>query len=478
MACTTILVGKKASYDGSTIIARNDDSGQGMYTAKKYQIINPSEQPRKYTTVISHLTMDLPDNPLRYSATPNVDRKDGIWCASGINELEAGMSATETITSNPRVLGADPLVKYDEKTNTPGGIGEEDIVHIVLPYIHSAREGVTYLGSLLEKYGTYESNGIAFCDRDEIWYLETIGGHHFIAKRVVDDEYVVLPNQLNIDYFDLDDAFGKQEKHICSKDLREFIEDNHLDLGFGDKFDVRAAFGSHSDADHVYNTPRAWYMLRYFNPNTFDWEHISPECDSLPFSMKPERKITIEDVKYILSSHYQGTEYDPYVKGEKSNLYRSIGVNRTDDLEILQMRSYGKPLEYQAFASNVYNVTIPQYTCVNKAPEYLSCTTTDVNTNSFYWTSRLIATLGDSDFYGNVGHIERYQLQGAALANKLIKEFDKTLEGLEGEELIKAAEHANQVICDEFEKLSTDVLGKVLKVSTNRMKNAYQRNDN
>jgi len=54
MACTTILVGKKASYDGSTIIARNDDSGQGMYTAKKYQIINPNEQPRKYTTVISH----------------------------------------------------------------------------------------------------------------------------------------------------------------------------------------------------------------------------------------------------------------------------------------------------------------------------------------------------------------------------------------------------------------------------------------
>ena len=87
MACTTILVGKKASYDGSTIIARNDDSGQGMYTAKKYQIINPGDQPRKYTTVISHLTMDLPDNPLRYSATPNVDRKEGIWRASGINEL-------------------------------------------------------------------------------------------------------------------------------------------------------------------------------------------------------------------------------------------------------------------------------------------------------------------------------------------------------------------------------------------------------
>ena len=38
MACTTILVGKKASYDGSTIIARNDDSGSGHYMPKKFVI--------------------------------------------------------------------------------------------------------------------------------------------------------------------------------------------------------------------------------------------------------------------------------------------------------------------------------------------------------------------------------------------------------------------------------------------------------
>ena len=211
MACTTILVGKKASYDGSTIIARNDDSGAGNYTPKKYVIIKPCDQPRKYTAVISHLTMDLPDNPVRYSATPNVDNKNGIWCAAGINEYEVGMSATETITSNPRVLSGDPLVVYDEEKNIPGGIGEEDIVHIVLPYIKSAKEGVYCLGELLEKYGTYEMNGIAFCDKDEIWYMETIGGHHYIAKRVEDDEYVVMPNQLGIDEFDIEDGLGKQE---------------------------------------------------------------------------------------------------------------------------------------------------------------------------------------------------------------------------------------------------------------------------
>lgn len=141
----------------------------------------------------------------------------GIWAATGINSKNVGMTATETITSNPRVLGADPYVNYIEKTKTPGGIGEEDLVVLVLPYINSAREGVLRLGSLLEKYGTYEPNGIAFNDENEIWWLETIGGHHWIARRVKDDEYVVMPNQFGLDRFDFEDAFGAQKENLCSK---------------------------------------------------------------------------------------------------------------------------------------------------------------------------------------------------------------------------------------------------------------------
>ena len=81
----------------------------------------------------------------------------------------------------------------------PGGLGEEDIVTLVLPYAKSARDGVRILGDLLERYGTYENNGIAFSDVDEVWWLETIGGHHWMARRVPDDVYVVMPNQLGLD---------------------------------------------------------------------------------------------------------------------------------------------------------------------------------------------------------------------------------------------------------------------------------------
>ena len=75
MPCTTILVGKKASYDGSTIIARNDDSGSGHYTSKKLAVIKPEEQPKIYKSVISHVEIELPENPMRYTAMPKTEKK-------------------------------------------------------------------------------------------------------------------------------------------------------------------------------------------------------------------------------------------------------------------------------------------------------------------------------------------------------------------------------------------------------------------
>ena len=151
MPCTTVLVGKNASNDRSTMIARTDD---GFFDVKKLIVVEPKDQKKHYKSAISHVEIDLPDNPMRYTACPSVDPKQGIWAATGINAAQVGMTATETITSNPRVLAADPLVEYKKaktrrEKDIPGGIGEEDIVVLVLPYIHSAREGVLRLASLL-----------------------------------------------------------------------------------------------------------------------------------------------------------------------------------------------------------------------------------------------------------------------------------------------------------------------------------------
>lgn len=493
MSCTTILVGKSASYDGSTIIARNDDSGSGRYTPKKFVVISPEEQPKNYKSVISHLEIKLPYNPMSYTAVPNAVKGEGIWAATGVNEANVAMTATETITSNPRVLGADPLVKYQPaekgKEEKAGGIGEEDIVCIVLPYIHSAREGVKRLGSLLEKYGTYEMNGIAFQDEDEIWWLETIGGHHWMARRVPDDTYVVMPNQLGIDKLDLADALGEQKNYMCSADMREFIEQNHLDLSLSGEANPRDMFGSHDDSNHVYDTPRAWSMERYFNPKSAKWDgpdaDYTPFSDDIPWCMVPEKKITMEDIKYILSSHFQGTPYDPYgAYGDKSmqGAYRTIGINRTSFMSAIQIRPYAaedyRAIQWIAFASNAFNVMIPFYARTDEIPEYLSNTTEKVSTDNFYWTSRLIAAMADASYGKSIFHIERYAENVMSGAHEIIKHFDAFMEN-ENNEIVKLTlrRNANNNVADMARKYADETLGKVLYELSGQMKNAYSRSD-
>lgn len=549
MACTTILVGKDASYDGSTIVARNEDSPGGQFEPKRMQVVLPKDQPRVYTSVESHLTIDLPEEPMRYTSVPDAIEGHGVWAAAGFNELNVGMSATETITSNERVLGADPLVVYTPASGVegeegyvpacPGGLGEEDFVTLVLPYIRSAREGVERLGALLEKYGTYEMNGIAFSDVDEIWWLETVGGHHWIAKRVPDDMYVTMPNQLGIDWFDLGDAEGEQLEHMASPDLRAWMADNHLDLTlrgeyaffsedeyeliededddyiedldedldddgvdgddledvfvldagrFEDIFNPREAFGSRSDSDHVYNTPRAWYMQRFLNPHDV-WEgpfaDYTPESDDIPWARVPERKVTIEDVKYVLSAHYQGTPYDPYGKHgtpETRSLYRPIGINRNGQLAVLQVRPYvdedHRAIQWMAFGSNPFNALVPFYANVDTLPEYLCNTAATVTTDSFYWSNRLIAALADARFRDNAAHIERYQEKVGARGHQMLRETDRAVAGTSGEELVRALEQANDRMARFLREQTDALLGKVLHTTSLSMRNGFAMSDN
>ncbi len=375
MPCTTILAGKLATNDGSTLISRNDDGG---FEAKRLIVVQPKDQKRTYKTVISHLKVELPDDPMRYTVAPNVTQTHGVWPACGINAANVAMTATETITSNPRVLGADPYVAYQprkgSKKEVPGGLGEEDLVTVILPYIHTAREGVLRMGALLEQYGTYEPNGMAFADENEVWWLETIGGHHWIAKRVPDDRVVIMPNQFGLDHFDFEDAYGAGKENLCSADLKDFVERNHLYTGLGDGFNPRLAFGSRSDSDHIYNTPRAWFMARYLLERTYRWDgpnaDFTPESNDLPWSFVPERRITVEDIRYLLGSHYQGTPYDPYDKTAAFHgKYRTIGVPNSDVCGIMQIRGYMpdalKGVQWFSMGGSGFTACFPLYTAVD-----------------------------------------------------------------------------------------------------------------
>ena len=221
------------------------------------------------------------------------------------------------------------------------------------------------------------------------------------------------------------------------------------------------------------------------NPHTKKWEgegaDYTPESDDLPWCMSPEKKITVEDVKVVLSSTFQGTPYDPY-KGygdrSQAGMYRSIGVNRTSFLGLIQHRPDKEILEWIAFASNAFNVMIPFYPQVSQMPAYVANTTAEVTTENFYWTSRMIAAMADASYKQSHNLIERYQNKVAAKAHEIVYKTDEKLKEITDPSQRQAiCEAANEEICAMARECAQDTLGKVLFALSEQMKNAYARSD-
>ena len=104
---------------------------------------------------------------------------------------------------------------------------------------------------------------------------------------------------------------------------------------------------------------------------------------------KPYRKVTIEDVKYILSNHYQDTIYDPYgPEGDprESGTFRTIGINRTSQTAILQLRP-NKPqettgIQWISYGSMPFTIQLFLLPQVDTTPDYFANTTAKVTTDS------------------------------------------------------------------------------------------------
>lgn len=455
--CTTILVGKKATIDGSTMIARSEDGGRTIIP-EGFKAVNPDQQPKKYTSVISHQKIDEEDlnkTPLRYTTAPDVSGKNGIWGAAGINAANVAMTATETITTNSRIQGVDPLLSSKQ-----GGLGEEDFITLTLPYLRRAFDGVKRVAHLLEKYGTYEMNGMAFSDHNSIWYLETIGGHHWIARRIPDDAYVVAPNRLNIDHFDFDD----HDNFACSKDLKDLIAKYHLNPD-RKGYNMRHIFGSSTIKDAHYNNPRAWYLHNFFNPD-FGGQ---PSDQNQPFICHANRLISIEDIKWAESSHYQDTPYDAYgdqgTPAQKKT-FRPVGINRNFETHILQIRNDVPKsiagVQWLAFGPNTFNSMVPFYTNVTNTPASFQ-TTPEFNLNKIFWLNKLTAQLGDTN-YRTYGELEdAFEQKSLAQCHHIQHQTDKKAAALQGADLQKTLEAANQKMADTVYSNTVELLGQMVK---------------
>ena len=196
-------------------------------------------------------------------------------------------------------------------------------------------------------------------------------------------------------------------------------------------------------------------------------------------------EINPEDVKYVLSSHYQGTPYDPYASyGARENrgVYRSIGINRNDFVALIQLRpdlpADLQAVEWVAYASNALNAMVPFYANVETTPAYLAGTTGEVSTDSFYWVSRMIAAMADASYGKSVFHVERYELGVLSACRALLNQYDaKQLAETHPARRAALRQEANEALAAEVKARAADTLDKVLFELSSNMKNAYSRSD-
>lgn len=393
-ACTTIIAGKQATADGSIIIARNEDAGDATEAQNMTQFPARKEAGTFVNNSIGNpenntFTWKLPPNALGYIAFPHwqsLGKKNLSFAETGINQYGVALSATETIFNSGKALKADP---YLLKT----GLTEDSITSVVLPYATSAKDGVRLLGKMIEQVGAGEGFGVAFSDRNEVWYLETASGHHWLAQRIPDEALFFSANQGRFQQAAFDDPMNV----LASPGLLEFAIKNGMHDPAKGEFNFFSCCISDTAHDHTYNYPRVRELLKFFAG-----VHYTKEDGLYPVFVQPSKKVTVQDVAKALRNHYNGTPHDPYLNRNPKEPFRPISVMRASLSHITQTRpdlpADIAVVQYIAIGMSDLSLYIPFYQGISEVPAGYQGARGTIDDRSLFWRYRKLQALVLQDY--------------------------------------------------------------------------------
>jgi dipeptidase len=452
--CTTIIVGNKATADGSRMVARSED--WDATEAKNLEMYEDTDNgPEEFVARDSPFRCTLPKKRFGYTALAPYCLP-GHWGSAGYNSQGIGMSATESIFSNEAVLRFDPLVE--------NGVAENSVFNIVLPYIKTAREGALRLGSLIEKHGIAEGFGIGFIDKNEIWYLETACGHRWLAYHMKDDQYFCTGNQSRFHEYDPND----KANFLASKDLIDFAVEHKLYDPSKGKFDFHTAYSRDEKLDTTYNYPRIWGIQKMLSPKIKN----DVTKNTFPVFAFPQNPISITDLRTAFRFHYNGTEHDPYLNNNPKEPYRPISIMRTTQTHILQVRpdmpqAIGE-VEYMAMGMAALGVFIPYYQGITSYLESYTKGTDVSSDDSAYWKFRKVQALGMTNYNKYAPVIQEVYAKFEAENDQRMKEMEIEYlriyknQPIRAKELIQEfSEHIMQSALDVTDKLIEDLFTRI-----------------
>lgn len=400
--CTNLIVGKKASTDGSTIVSYSADSGAKYGWLRHY----PAQKHEPGSTVeIYDWNSNAPLGKIEQVAeTYNV--------IGNMNEYQV-------------TIGETTFGGRQDLTNPSGIVDYAALMYIPLQRSKTAREAIEVIDELVQKYG-YRSSGESFsiADPNEAWILEIVGkgkgvkGAVWVAVRIPDDCIAAHANQSRIHQFNLKD----KKNCLYSPDVISFAREKGYFSGKDEDFSFADAYAPIDFGLRRFCEARVWSFFNRFNKDAHSYlDYVKGTSKTpMPLYIKPDKKLSVGDVKNMMRDHFEGTELDPTQDvgaGPFNSPYRFNGLNYSvDGQKYFNERPISTQQTYMSFVAQMRadkpnaiggvlwfglddaNMTVytPIYCCTTKVPTCYSekvCDFVTFSWDSSYWMHNWVANM-------------------------------------------------------------------------------------
>ncbi len=298
--CTTITVGKKASFDGSVMTSHTMD---GHRDRVWIDVVPAKDHPKgARKTIMKRVDIDstaMPSHKWSPAGTiPQVEHTYGyvnttVRC---INDQQLAMGES-TFGGRASLASEKGLIQY------------EVLSELLLERCRTAREAIRVADELTRQYGLC-GGGEAFTilDTKEVWHLEIVGpgvdkiGAIWVAQRIPDDHVSVNANASRIRQIDLDNA----KDFMASDNVFKVARDSGWWTPENGPFEFCYAYDP-DGRDSFASRRREWRALSMLAPSL----ELKPNAENYPLSVKPDSLVTLDKMVQIFQDYYEGTDFNP-----------------------------------------------------------------------------------------------------------------------------------------------------------------------
>jgi dipeptidase len=382
-ACTIIAVGKKASADGSVIISHTDCGADNRIRVVHGQTFNKGAMANVYWG-IQEIHRPLDDFGEVLGQIPQVEKTYSYFHSAYPHMNEYQLAIAESTTSQRKELRVDVAVCKQIIT-------VEQAQAFALQRYKSAREATAFIGHLMSTYGFLpscagESETLVIGDTEEIWIFEVFSvgpdwepesgepGAIWVAQRVPDDHALVVANWSIIKEVDEKD----EQNFMVSSNYKQFAIHKGWYDPDGKPFIWQEVY---APMLREWATSRMWLFYSTYAPGYTDWpkrnledghmlgynqyiQYVEP-ISIYPTSVKPERKIPVQEVMAFQRSTFEGTiydkteDYDWFVPDGKGGIKKSPlatpfpSKDMRELLDINNRRNVARPQGYYGMISQL-----------------------------------------------------------------------------------------------------------------------------